>query len=340
MSPTAVLRENRSFHQSTGAAATGAAAGPDGDATFLAAAVASCVLLMLALLFAASLLRRVCWATGLSVRQLAALRSKTSTVEAALDLLSTAVATVAVPVLRRVCHIPHTVCFVMDGNRRWATQRGLPTRDGHAEGYKTLQQLLLVCSALGVREVTVYAFSIPNFKRGAEEKTYLMRLAAEKFDEMLTRGDVVEEHDVRVRVVGARARLPEAVQEAAARVEARTKHRRGCTLNIAFAYASRTELLAHAAEGACSGQLWVPTCTAPSPPLFVRTSGEQRFSDFLTWQSGYAHLVFQKVLWPDYRVWHLVYALVDYTWRYKSTAAARDASSTLCDTAQDSSPPQ
>eukprot|EP01063_Lacrimia_lanifica_P019722 TRINITY_DN27165_c0_g1_i1.p1 TRINITY_DN27165_c0_g1~~TRINITY_DN27165_c0_g1_i1.p1 ORF type:complete len:282 (+),score=53.57 TRINITY_DN27165_c0_g1_i1:60-905(+) len=240
----------------------------------------------------------------------------------AVDCLADAFTAVAVPAAKRWLRVPENMYFVMDGNRRWAKQKHQPTLTGHTEGYETLKRLLQVLSDLGVREVTVYAFSVQNFRRGEEEKAYLMQLARQRLEEMVTREDVISKHDVRVRVVGERGMLPRDVVEAAARAEAHTAHRQGCTLNIAFAYASRQELVHYAR----TGKLHVDAHDAsPHPPLFVRTSGEQRFSDFLTWQSACAHLCFQKILWPDYRPWHLMAALLDYNVHYEATKHAHDA---------------
>eukprot|EP01065_Artemidia_motanka_P027262 TRINITY_DN32486_c0_g1_i1.p1 TRINITY_DN32486_c0_g1~~TRINITY_DN32486_c0_g1_i1.p1 ORF type:complete len:289 (+),score=56.61 TRINITY_DN32486_c0_g1_i1:75-941(+) len=228
---------------------------------------------------------------------------------------------IAAPLIRRWLVVPDRVYFVMDGNRRWARARGLPTAEGHAAGYLTLQRLLSMVQAVGIREVTVYAFSIPNFQRSAGEKSYLMQLATDKLREMMRHGDIIDKYDLRVRVVGQRDRLPASLVEAAEAVEKHTASRGTCTLNIAFAYAARQEMLS-SEEGV---NLWVP---APEPterpPLFVRTSGEKRFSDFLTWQSGCAPLVFHKGLWPDYRPWHLAAALLKYhSCAQPASAAAR-----------------
>ena len=234
-----------------------------------------------------------------------------------LDGLSAALIRCTVPFLPYFCHIPRTMYFVMDGNRRWARQRGEPTSVGHTGGYTTLQSLLEVLTQIGVREVTVYAFSIPNFKRGENEKAFLMDLAADKFEEMLTRDDIVQRHDVRVRIVGDRSRLPQRVVAAAENIEAKTAGRTGCTLNIAFAYACRNEMMSLAR----SGEPWVET-QHDMPALWVRTSGERRFSDFLQWQCGFAHLNFQNVLWPDFRAWHLAKALFEYNYYYTANSKA------------------
>eukprot|EP00756_Hemistasia_phaeocysticola_P054376 Hpha_TRINITY_DN30303_c0_g1::TRINITY_DN30303_c0_g1_i1::g.147114::m.147114/K11778/DHDDS, RER2, SRT1; ditrans,polycis-polyprenyl diphosphate synthase len=239
----------------------------------------------------------------------------------------------AVPILRRILPaIPPRVYLVMDGNRRWAKARGLPTRDGHSAGYLTLQRLLKMLSGLGVKEVVVYAFAIPNFKRSAEEKSFLMDLATDKLREMQKRGDIVDKYDLKVRVVGDKSRLPPKLVKVALEVEAATAHRETCTLAIAFAYAARQEIQMALGEAVAHGdtssesvgkRLWVPPpADSELPPLLVRTSGETRYSDFLVWQSGCAPLVFQNVNWPDYRPWHLAVALVRYA---RQSHAAADA---------------
>eukprot|EP01064_Diplonema_japonicum_P001172 TRINITY_DN10755_c0_g4_i1.p1 TRINITY_DN10755_c0_g4~~TRINITY_DN10755_c0_g4_i1.p1 ORF type:complete len:294 (+),score=44.04 TRINITY_DN10755_c0_g4_i1:55-882(+) len=239
--------------------------------------------------------------------------------EVILDKVADMVSWVGVPLAKRFLEIPEDIYFVMDGNRRWAKKKGWHTKLGHIAGYRCLQRLLSLCNALGVKEVTVYAFSIPNFKRTKEEKDCLMGLAEEKLTEMLSREDIVSRHGVRVRVVGDKQRLPPSVVAAAEKAEKFTASHTTCTLNICFAYASRTELTHYAK----TGSLWVPS-PKRKPPLFVRTSGEQRFSDFMIWQSAFAHLCFQPILWPDYRSWHLFYALSGYSARYTHTQKIMD----------------
>eukprot|EP01060_Flectonema_neradi_P013299 TRINITY_DN20056_c0_g1_i1.p1 TRINITY_DN20056_c0_g1~~TRINITY_DN20056_c0_g1_i1.p1 ORF type:complete len:285 (+),score=45.60 TRINITY_DN20056_c0_g1_i1:46-855(+) len=236
-----------------------------------------------------------------------------------LDAISAWVAWALMPILKRVLVVPNRMYFVMDGNRRWAKGRNLQTQVGHLEGYNCLKRLLEAISLLEVEEVTVYAFSVSNFQRTATEKTYLMDLACDKLKEMLTRNDIVEKHDVRVRLVGEHDMLPKHVIDAANNAEKETSKRTKCTLNIAFAYSSQLEMQNLRKKGS----LYVsePTPSSP-PPLFIRTSGESRFSDYLMYQSAFAHICFQSVLWPDYRAWHLLAALLDYNLYYKSAAAA------------------
>ena len=236
-----------------------------------------------------------------------------------LDRVSEWLAWMLLPMLRRVFTIPDRMYFVMDGNRRWAKGRKLETKEGHLEGYNCLKRLLEAISLLKVKEVTVYAFSVSNFQRAAGEKNYLMDLACDKLKEMLTRNDIVEKYDVRVRLVGEVEMLPKHVVDAAENASKETSKRTKCTLNIAFAYSSQLEMQNLRKHGA----LYVPEPSSSSlPPLFIRTSGETRFSDYLMYQSSFAHICFQSVLWPDYRAWHLLIALIDYNIYYKSAAAA------------------
>eukprot|EP01062_Namystynia_karyoxenos_P056207 TRINITY_DN47173_c0_g1_i1.p1 TRINITY_DN47173_c0_g1~~TRINITY_DN47173_c0_g1_i1.p1 ORF type:complete len:342 (+),score=125.67 TRINITY_DN47173_c0_g1_i1:75-1028(+) len=283
-----------------------------------------CLLLPMAVALAVA---HACAAACRAVLQ-AARRAAWIAADGVADALHNIFCRVAPPVLLRLFTLPEHIYFVMDGNRRWAKGRGMQSAAGHAAGYHTLQRLLRLISRLRVREVTVYAFSIPNFERSAAEKEFLFTLATRKLREMLQHGDIIEQYDLRVRVVGEKDRLPQELREAAEEVERATAHRTTCVLNIAFAYAARQEML----RAGCGGgeaadvgrRLWVPPPPPGSrPPLLIRTSGEQRFSDFLIWQTACGLLVFQKTLWPDYRPWHLAAALWRYSRSYRSIAAAQ-----------------
>ncbi|DBA74691.1 TPA: hypothetical protein ACH3X2_009356 [Trebouxia sp. C0005] len=227
--------------------------------------------------------------------------------------------------------IPKHLAFIMDGNRRFATKQGLQTITGHQQGYLKLLDALQWCLDLGVEAITVYAFSIDNFRRDPREVASLMRLAEEKLLDLLCHKDIIDANQVQVRVIGNLSLLPARVQQAANQVMAATCHHQQCHLNICMAYTSRQEMAQavhsvhqQVAEGSiAAGDVTADTIeqelyTQGCPPvdLLIRTSGEHRLSDFMLWQSRYAQLVFSNTLWPGYSFWDLLQALVQYQRNY------------------------
>eukprot|EP00232_Nephroselmis_pyriformis_P011710 CAMPEP_0182894196 /NCGR_PEP_ID=MMETSP0034_2-20130328/24932_1 /TAXON_ID=156128 /ORGANISM="Nephroselmis pyriformis, Strain CCMP717" /LENGTH=223 /DNA_ID=CAMNT_0025027971 /DNA_START=69 /DNA_END=736 /DNA_ORIENTATION=- len=215
----------------------------------------------------------------------------------------------------------------MDGNRRFADKRHISRGSGHLAGYKTMIDSLEWCLDLGITCVSVYAFSIENFKRSPEEVECLMGMAAEKLDMILQERELVDRHGVRVMVLGDLSLLPPGVQRAAARVMHATRHNSRGTLNICLSYTSRHEM-AHAVgtvrRAVSEGRLHPTDVSAavlerclytgrcPPVDVLIRTSGETRLSDFLLWQSSHALLVFTDVMWPELSFWDLVRAVVEY----------------------------
>lgn len=224
--------------------------------------------------------------------------------------------------------VPDHVAIVMDGNGRWARRRGLKRTDGHAAGEEALFDTVEGGLDVGLRWLTVFAFSTENWRRPLDEVQFLMR-----FNEslLLRRRDDLNQRGVRVRFIGRRAgRVPQRVRRHIADTEALTAHNRRMTLTFAFNYGGRAELVdairAIAAEAA-AGQinpdkinervvarhLYAPDM--PDPDVLVRTSGEYRISNFLLWQLAYAELVFTDVLWPDFRRDDLFAAIREYQQR-------------------------
>jgi tritrans,polycis-undecaprenyl-diphosphate synthase [geranylgeranyl-diphosphate specific] len=208
--------------------------------------------------------------------------------------------------------VPHHLAIIMDGNRRFAGEHGMAVTDGHAAGRDTLEKLLDWCLDIGVRVLTVYALSTENFSRAPEELEGLMNL----FDKAL-RDIAVDErvhrHQIRVRVLGNRKMLPPRIQEAIDIAEKATEKYSAYRYNVALAYGGRDEILQairslaqEVREGrlepsqidseAVSRRLY--TADLPDPDLIFRTSGEERISNFLLWQSAYSELYFSDVLWP------------------------------------------
>lgn len=233
--------------------------------------------------------------------------------------------------------IPHHVAFIMDGNRRFAREQNINRSHGHLKGFERLAKTLDWCLELGITEVTVYAFSIENFKRSQEEVDGIMDLAREKFIKLIAEKDKLMEHGVRVRVLGKLTMLPEDLQITIAYAEEMTKDNNKAQLNVCMAYTSREEMchaMREAAEGVQRGILQeddlsedvleqcLYTSQSPSPDLLLRTSGEVRLSDFLLWQSSYAVLSFMPVLWPDFSVWHLYVGVLHYQLNYYAVQEA------------------
>ncbi len=217
--------------------------------------------------------------------------------------------------------IPAHVACVMDGNGRWATRRGLKRTDGHAAGEAALFDTVEGALDLGIRWLTVYAFSTENWKRPAEEVRYLMG-----FNErlLLSRRDELNDKDVRVRFIGRKDwRVPKRVQRHIDDTEALTERNKGMTLSFAFNYGGRAEIVdavqallaektppAKITEKAIRSRLYAPDM--PDPDLVIRTSGEHRISNFLLWEMAYSELIFTETLWPDFRREHLFDALLEY----------------------------
>ncbi len=221
--------------------------------------------------------------------------------------------------------LPRHVAIVMDGNGRWARQRGLPRTEGHGAGEASLLDAVRGGVAIGLPWLTVYAFSTENWRRPLEEVRYLMW-----FNENLlrTRRDELHEMGVRVRFIGRRGgRVPKRVQRDIDDAEALTARNTTMEFRVAFNYGGRAELVdavravaRDVAAGRLSPEkvdertiarhLYAPDM--PDVDLLIRTSGEQRISNFLLWQVAYAEMTFPDVLWPDFRRGHLYAAIRDY----------------------------
>jgi undecaprenyl diphosphate synthase len=193
------------------------------------------------------------------------------------------------------------VAIITDGNGRWARQRGLPVVDGHNAGADTVKARLRDAAEFGIRELTVYSFSTENWSRPAEEVTALMRMFSERIRRETPE---LEAEGVRMRFIGRRDRVSGALLEQMDWAEDRTAHNDRITLFVAFNYGGRAEILDAAARFTGGDEedfrrlLYAPEMH--DPDLVIRTSGEQRLSNYLLWQSAYAELVFADELWPDF----------------------------------------
>ena len=208
------------------------------------------------------------------------------------------------------------VAIIMDGNGRWAAERGLPTLEGHRRGAQTMKQTVKDAAALGIRELTVYAFSTENWARPEDEVAGLMKMFAEL---IVSETPELGEEGARIRFVGSRRGVSDGLLEQMAWSEAQTAENDRLTLFVAFNYGSRAEILEAAERYEGGGEeefaslLHAPEMT--DPDLVIRTSGEQRLSNFLLWQSAYSELYFSDCLWPDFDRAELEAALAEYSSR-------------------------
>lgn len=216
--------------------------------------------------------------------------------------------------VKRRGNIPRHVAVILDGNRRFARSRGMEDIRGHVMGAKKLEEVLGWCQELGIKHFTVYAFSTENFDRSSAEVRGLMELIARKFKEAATDARI-HGNKVRIRAIGDVDRLPEQVRAAIREAEEQTKEYDGYSLNIAVSYGGRAEV-AEAVRKICKrierGELkasdvdeslissYLYTAGLPDPDLIIRTSGEERLSGFLLWQSAYSELYFCEANWPAF----------------------------------------
>jgi tritrans,polycis-undecaprenyl-diphosphate synthase [geranylgeranyl-diphosphate specific] len=220
---------------------------------------------------------------------------------------------------------PEHIAIILDGNRRWASEKALEPWFGHEKGAEKVEQLLNWCLKLNVKSITLYAFSTENFNRPKAEIEEIMRIAEEEFRKILT-DERIHKNKVRVKVIGRVNLLPESLQKLVSDVEKATQNYDEHFLNIAFAYGGRAEIVDAARKIAESVQLgklsiqnidegmfekYLYTSHMPKqdPDLIIRTSGEERLSGFLLWQSAYSELCFLDVYWPDFRLIDLLRAV-------------------------------
>lgn len=224
-------------------------------------------------------------------------------------------------------NIPKHIAIIMDGNGRWAKKRGLTRSMGHREGSRTLKKIVEACYQLGVRYLTVYAFSTENWSRPKEEVDELMKLLLEY---LRNAERELAGKKVRIRVIGEKKHLPGEIIKEIKRVEENTENIEGLDFIIALNYGGRQELveavsnlvedakaglISEIDEEAISGRLY--TNGIPDPDLLIRTSGEMRISNFLIWQLSYSEFFFCDVLWPDFSEVNLNDAIISYQGRQR-----------------------
>ncbi len=217
--------------------------------------------------------------------------------------------------------LPRHVAVIMDGNGRWAEDRGRPRLDGHAQGSVSVREIVTASREIGLEAITLYAFSVQNWSRPPDEVAGLMRIL---FDYLEQERPTLLDNDIRLQAIGEVDRLPSFVVERLRALEAETAHSKSMVLTLALSYGGREELVEAAraiARAARSGALDPEsideatvdrhTFTHALPPLdlIIRTSGELRLSNFLLWQAAYAEIVVTEVLWPDFTRHDLVAAI-------------------------------
>jgi len=225
--------------------------------------------------------------------------------------------------------LPKHVAVIMDGNGRWAKQRGLPRVEGHRQGAESARIIIRTSGELGINYLTLYAFSAENWNRPKDEVDALMKYLIHY---LKTETPELNKNNVRLEVIGQIWRLPENVQEHLKKSIATLSKNNGLTLIMALSYGSRIEIVdavrriagevkkgklepADITEEVISQHLW--TRSFPDPDLLIRTSGEMRVSNFLLWQISYSELVITPTLWPDFRKAQFFEALEEYARRHR-----------------------
>lgn len=232
-----------------------------------------------------------------------------------------------------VARLPRHVAIIMDGNGRWATSRGFPRVMGHRAGIKSVREVVEAAREIGVEVLTLYAFSVENWKRSEREISTLMRL----LDEYLRRElENMMSNQIRLNVLGDIGGLPERVQNHLKAVMEKTRGNKRLLLNLALNYGGRAEIVQAAkriANDIKKGSLredeldeerfkkYLYTNGLPDPDLLIRTSGEHRISNFLLWQISYAELYWTLSLWPDFGKEEFIQALLDYQHRERRFGA-------------------
>ena len=242
----------------------------------------------------------------------------------ALPFRRKAVSTDTLPVPEQ---LPKHIGFIMDGNGRWATKRGMPRKFGHREGAKTFHDLTRYCRSIGIQNISFYVFSTENWKRPEKEVKALMKLLRKYLKDCIER---TAKNNMRVRVIGEKSRLDDDIRAAIDELEEVSAANTGLNFTIALNYGSRDEMvraMRHMAQDCKDGAFdpeeiteekfasYLDTKDLPDPDLMIRTSGEQRLSNWMLWQLAYAEFYFTDVLWPDFDKEELIRAVEYYNTR-------------------------
>lgn len=225
-----------------------------------------------------------------------------------------------------IIKVPFHLGIILDGNRRWAKKKGLPSFEGHRRGLNNVHKIGDYCAEKGIKILTLYTFSTENWKRSKMEVSYLMKL----FAESLSKKNLERLHkkEVKLQIIGQKERLPKTLQERIENAEKLTKNNKKRILNLAISYGGRIEIIQAVkniikkkipvnkiTEELINNNLW--TAGLPYPDLIIRTGGVKRLSNFLTWQSAYSEFYFAKKFWPEFTEEDLNKALLDFSHRHR-----------------------
>jgi len=229
--------------------------------------------------------------------------------------------------LKSAGEIPRHIAIIMDGNGRWAKERGMPRISGHSEGVERVRDTVRACAQLGVKYLTLYTFSTENWKRPKDEVSFLMRLLLKALEDETNE---LQTNNVRIRTIGNLAALPSEVQEELRESTEKTRKNTGLTLVLALSYSGRWDITqaikqmmgdlrdGHISEQDVTDDLvgkYLSTAGIPDPDLMIRTSGEFRISNFLLWQLAYTEIYISSRFWPGFRRDELYAAIANYQGR-------------------------
>ena len=214
--------------------------------------------------------------------------------------------------------MPEHIAIILDGNRRWAKQRNMPSILGHKEGVKNLEEMVRFLDKQGLKYLTVYAFSTENFKRSKEEVTYLMKIFNVYMDKIIKKDDF----NIKINIIGTKDGLSKDLINKIEKVEEKTKNNTGLIFNIAFNYGGRHEIIDAVNKILEYGNIkniteeefskFLYTKDMKDPDLLIRTSGEKRLSNFLLWQLAYTEFYFSKKMWPEFKKEDMIEAIIEY----------------------------
>ena len=233
-------------------------------------------------------------------------------------------------------NLPKHIAIILDGNRRWAKARGLTTKEGHTEGFDNLERIAKYADEIGIKYLTVYAFSTENWKRSQEEVSWLMNIFKTNIDRYLQR---LDNGNIKIRIIGEKSNVPKELVQRIEKIMKKTENNQGMVLNIAFNYGGRAELvnatkqiaqkvkdgtinLEDITEQMISDNLY--TAGQPDPDLLIRTSHELRTSNFLPWQLTYTEFYFPEKNWPEFTNEDLIEAIKVYQGRNRRFGARPD----------------
>ncbi|MBC8456350.1 isoprenyl transferase [bacterium] len=218
-------------------------------------------------------------------------------------------------------NLPTHIAIIMDGNGRWARRQGLLRVKGHEEGVRSVRGAIEDCSKIGIKHLTLYTFSVENWKRPSLEISALMKLLVKTIRREIAD---LQKNNVRLKVIGRLDDLPKSPQKLMKEAIEQTKENTGLQLNLALSYGARQEIL-DAVKGVASSKTneidektfseYMYTADIPDPDLLIRTGGEKRISNFLLWQIAYSEIVFTDTFWPEFRTEQLVEAIGEYLQR-------------------------